>query len=516
MDTTIRVDPEDVLGSVNRLCLGQNAEWFDFTAPQLWDGADLCPEVVDAVRELGPTTLRFPGGCPGDHYHWRDAIGPRTGRRAVLNPFSEERLEPWFGTDELLGLCRQIDATPWLQTNPVAASPEETAAWARHCRDRGFPVPHWELGNEIYLSRPDNHEPGDANNARIWVPVHDYVERSRAQLHAIREVEPDAAVAAIGGYFPDELKHLLAQPDWTEVVLSGLGAEIDSLAVHALYMPTVWDAAWWLDRTPEDVRALMLAAAGAGAAARRTLAANLRMVDELVPGRQLGLVMTEWLPWFGIAEDAPFFSGTMGSALYTSGVLNAMLSEPRVLAAHFMAFVQPAFGACLTMTADGVRPSVHHAVLGLYARYLGTERVRVEVAGPAFDAAAVGSFPGATGIPLVDALATVDPDGGIALFVANRDLDHPVTVHVDPGAHSSGIGVQLVSAGHPLETNGPLPAVAAGGDPDLHPRERPQDDPIVAVTGPPLEGPGPWDLQLPACSVGVVRWQKSPRAGSQP
>src|SRR5262249_59393369 len=33
--------------------------------------------LVEHVRRLGPTVVRWPGGCFADRYHWRDGIGPR-------------------------------------------------------------------------------------------------------------------------------------------------------------------------------------------------------------------------------------------------------------------------------------------------------------------------------------------------------------------------------------------------------------------------------------------------------
>jgi alpha-N-arabinofuranosidase len=54
--------------------------------------------------------------------------------------------------------------------------------------------------------------------------------------------------------------------------------------------------------------------------------------------------------------------------------------------------------------------------------------LRLAVESPSFDTAAYGT------VPLVDAVATLDNTGGVAVFMANRSLDAPATVSIDIGA----------------------------------------------------------------------------------
>ena len=34
-------------------------------------------DIVEALKKLKIPVLRWPGGCFADHYHWKDAIGPK-------------------------------------------------------------------------------------------------------------------------------------------------------------------------------------------------------------------------------------------------------------------------------------------------------------------------------------------------------------------------------------------------------------------------------------------------------
>src|SRR5215204_5618268 len=42
-------------------------------------------DVVEALKKIRVPNLRWPGGCFADEYHWRDGIGPRNQRPALLN-----------------------------------------------------------------------------------------------------------------------------------------------------------------------------------------------------------------------------------------------------------------------------------------------------------------------------------------------------------------------------------------------------------------------------------------------
>ena len=42
-------------------------------------------DVVEALKKLRVPVLRWPGGCFADEYHWKDGIGPRDQRPAMIN-----------------------------------------------------------------------------------------------------------------------------------------------------------------------------------------------------------------------------------------------------------------------------------------------------------------------------------------------------------------------------------------------------------------------------------------------
>ena len=68
------------LGTIEPELFGCLIENYGTLLDGIWVGADsvipndggLCLDTIAALRELGTSVIRFPGGTPADHYRWRD------------------------------------------------------------------------------------------------------------------------------------------------------------------------------------------------------------------------------------------------------------------------------------------------------------------------------------------------------------------------------------------------------------------------------------------------------------
>ncbi len=75
------------------------------------------PEVIDALRRVNPTVLRFPGGCFASFHDWRDAIGPRNARKPEDSYYWGDVNYNDVGTDEFLRLCEALGCEAMLVVN---------------------------------------------------------------------------------------------------------------------------------------------------------------------------------------------------------------------------------------------------------------------------------------------------------------------------------------------------------------------------------------------------------------
>ena len=129
-------------------------------------------DVIEKLREMGITLLRWPGGNFAGEYCWADGLLP-SDMRAPLESYLGLETQPRsmgydyqeINTDDFIALCREIGAEPFITINPAWNSPEENAAWVEYCNggtdtkygalraQRGYPEPYhvqfWSLGNEM-------------------------------------------------------------------------------------------------------------------------------------------------------------------------------------------------------------------------------------------------------------------------------------------------------------------------------------------------------------------------------
>lgn len=135
--------------------------------------------LVEHMRRLKPSVVRWPGGCFADSYNWRDGIGPCAQRPRRTNFWIDEgflrdapdgpaKYEPnQFGTNEFMRFCQLIGAQPYLATNLRSNTARDFDEWVDYCNApagrttladqraaNGSPEPFrvrfWGVGNESW------------------------------------------------------------------------------------------------------------------------------------------------------------------------------------------------------------------------------------------------------------------------------------------------------------------------------------------------------------------------------
>lgn len=98
-------------------------------------------DVLQALRDLKIPVMRWPGGCFADEYHWRDGIGPQSGRpRMVNNNWGGTVEDNSFGTHEFFNLCEMLGCEPYLSGNVGSGTVEELAKWVEYITAEDGPM----------------------------------------------------------------------------------------------------------------------------------------------------------------------------------------------------------------------------------------------------------------------------------------------------------------------------------------------------------------------------------------
>lgn len=124
-------------------------------------------DVVAALKKIKIPSLRWPGGCFADEYHWRDGVGPDAQRPRMVNTnWGGVTEDNSFGTHEFLKLCSLLGCEPYIAANVGSGTVEEMSKWIEYVNSNssstvaqlraknGHPEPYkvtmWGIGNESW------------------------------------------------------------------------------------------------------------------------------------------------------------------------------------------------------------------------------------------------------------------------------------------------------------------------------------------------------------------------------
>jgi alpha-N-arabinofuranosidase len=169
------------------------------------------PDILQAVKDLHPTCLRWPGGGYVAQYYWQWGIGPQENRYRWPHWMWMDYDQNCFGTDEFIRFCREVNTEPVIVVSVHFERPAEeydsiladAVNWVRYCNApatdewgakraaNGHPEPYnvkyWEIDNEMWEMGIDRYEKC----------VRDFST-------AMREVDPSIKIIACGGFREDE------------------------------------------------------------------------------------------------------------------------------------------------------------------------------------------------------------------------------------------------------------------------------------------------------------------------
>jgi len=388
-------------------------------------------DVIEALKELKLSVVRWPGGCFASGYHWKDGVGKT--RTPVPDPVWGVTDPNTFGTDEFVAWCRLVGCEPYICTNAGNGTPEEMKQWVEYCNgtegeaaamrkagghDEPLKVRYWSIGNENW----GGHEIGRKSPTQ-WGPL---VSRSAELMQAVDSSIKLAAAAT-------------ANRNWTLPLLEAAGQHLDYVAVHRYWL------GYWRRNAMPDYLACIMHSNGP----EETIAAVIKILEEAGCRGRIKIAFDEWNlrgwhhPGFprkkavdpndrAAAEligkrdiNAIARQYTMADALFSASFLNACLRHCDDVGMANIAPIVNTRGPLYVHPEGIVKRTTFHT-LAMYANLLESRVVKLDVqAGPLVR--------GKRSIPVVDAIATVDGSGqrwSIALINRHPDKAAACTVRI--------------------------------------------------------------------------------------
>ena len=382
-------------------------------------------DVLSALRGLGFSVVRYPGGNFVSGYHWQDGVGPLESR-PTLRELAWQSIEPnQIGTDEFLSLCKKLDWQPMLAVNLGTGTPEEARNWVEYCNSpagtryadmraaNGSPNPHgvklWCLGNEM-----------DGPWQLGHVPADQYASRALQAAKMMKDVDRSIELVASGSTGPTMETYL----DWDRTVLETLGELADYVSLHRYVgnrtddTPDFLAVANSIDRQIEAVDAVCRYVQNRRNSAKRAY-----------------LCFDEWNVWYktfdqahmnGEGQFAPHLIEeifNLEDALVVAGFLNSFIRHADCVKIANIAQIVNVIAPILTRDDQTLLQSIYYP-LQMYSRRRTGNSLRIKIDGPTYEAARHGET------TYIDASAILDVNR-LHIFATNRSPDQPTQLTID-------------------------------------------------------------------------------------
>ncbi|MBU4335858.1 MAG: alpha-L-arabinofuranosidase [Actinobacteria bacterium] len=457
--TTVTAVPQDQVAPVHRRLFGSFVEHmgrcvyggiYEPGHPTA-DADGFRGDVAALVRELGVTTVRYPGGNFVSGYRWEDGVGPRE-QRPVRRDLAWHSIETnQVGLDEFAGWARDNDLELMLAVNLgtrgvlealdlleyTNGEPGTTLADQRVAH--GSPRPHdvriWCLGNEMDGPWQIGH-----------LSAHDYGTLAARTAAAMKRADSALELVACGS----SNAQMPTFGAWERTVLEQAWDHVDLISLHAYY-----------EQTGDDLASFL----ASGRDMDHFIDTVVATVDHVGRGsaHQVHLSFDEWNVW----RQTAFNDAEQAAIAAEPGTPRPWPTAPHLLEEDYRAADAVLVGSLLiTLLRHADR--VHAASLAQLVNVIAP--IRTEPGGPAWRQSTFHPFALtarlARGVVLrtrtdspttpttrfgevsaVDAVITWDEEPGTAtVLLVNRGTQHPATVDVD----LSALGTTRVLESHLL------------------------------------------------------------------
>ncbi|MEY9931463.1 alpha-N-arabinofuranosidase [Catenulispora sp. GP43] len=385
-------------------------------------------DVVELVRELGSTTIRYPGGNFVSGFRWEDSVGPREKRPVRRDPAWHSLESNQVGLDEFAKWLKLTDAELMLAVNVAtrgilpaldlleyANHPSGTALSDLRIAN-GTPDPHnvrmWCLGNEM-----------DGPWQTGFMTAEDYGKVAARTAAAMKMADKDLELVVCGS----SGSGMPTFGDWERTVLEHSYDHVDYVSCHAYYQELDGDLGSFLASALDMdffIDAVIATADHVGHKKRSTKKIDISF-DEwnvwyLKEHQESGEAGHEWRHAPRQLEDVY----TVADAVVVGNLLMTLLKRGDRVASASLAQLVNVIAPIMTEPGGPAWRQTTFHPFSITSRLAAGEVIRPVIEAPVYITARHGEA------SVIDAVATVDEDRA-AVFLVNRDLARTARVTVD-------------------------------------------------------------------------------------
>jgi alpha-N-arabinofuranosidase len=438
----LTLDPFFTVGPVNRRLFGSFVEHLGRC---VYDGlyepghptADahgFREDVVALVRELGVSTIRYPGGNFVSGFRWEDSVGPREERPRRLDLAWHSTETNQVGLHEFSEWLAKVDSELMLAVNLGTRGVQEALDLLEYSniaqgtlladrriangREEPFSVKMWCLGNEMDGPWQLGHR-----NAE------DYGKIASQTAKALRQLDPSVELVVCGS----SSAQMATFGSWERTVLEHTYDDVDFISCHAYYQESQGDTASFLASAVNMDHFIEAVVATADA-----------VKAQLGSKKTINISFDEWNVWYidryhdvdqitdietwpvapRLLEDS---YSVLDAVVVGSLLISLIKHADRVTAASLAQLVNVIAPIMTEPGGDAWRQTTFFP-FAVTSRLAVGEALEVKLESDVHQTSVYGE------VNTVDAAATHDAAGKrTAIFLVNRSLDASTSVTIDVG-----------------------------------------------------------------------------------
>jgi alpha-N-arabinofuranosidase len=436
----LTLDPHFTVGAVNRRIFGSFVEHLGRC---VYDGiyepghatADaegFREDVLELVRELGVSAIRYPGGNFVSGFRWEDAIGPKEDRpkRVDLAWHSTEPNE--VGIDEFAGWLEKAgselmyavnlgtrgvqEALDVLEYTNIRSGTKLSDARIANGRTEPYNVKMWCLGNEMDGPWQLGHMSAD-----------DYGKLASRVAKGMRQLDESLELVVCGS----SNAQMPTFGAWEHTVLEHTYEDVDYISCHAYYEETDGDAASFLASAvnmDHFIESIVATADAVGAS--------------LKSKKKINVSFDEWNVWYvsryhnvdritdietwPIAPRLLEDSYSVIDAVVVGNLLISLLKHADRVTSASLAQLVNVIAPIMTEPGGATWRQTTFFPFAVTSRLAKGVALEVKLDSDSYDTKVFGE------VATVDAVATFDEESGsTAIFLVNRSQDAATTVTID-------------------------------------------------------------------------------------